>query len=116
MLTTVTFAAQLSNISEGLFPDGAVGASHFMPNWTPRRANQLGLPPAPAVTSISFNAAEAVLTFTSLPGRTYRLEFKDDLDAPNWTPLNVTHTAVSGTVTLNLGGGVPQRFFRIRLE
>jgi hypothetical protein len=113
---SVTFAEQQSNISEGLFPDGAVGTSQSMSNWTPRRPNQLGLPPAPAVTSISFNAAEAVLTFTAVPGRTYRLEFKDDLDAPNWTPLNVTHTAVSGTVTLNLGGGMPQRFFRIRLE
>ncbi len=112
----VTFGPQFANISQGLYPDGAVGTSHFMTNWTPRAANQLGLPPAPAVTSIDFNASEAVLTFTAIRGRTYRIEFKDSLDAPDWTPLTATQTAAGGSVTVNLGGTLPQRFFRIRLE
>lgn len=33
---TVTFGAQWVNVSQGLFPDGAVGTSFYMTNWTPR--------------------------------------------------------------------------------
>ncbi len=113
---SISFGLQFANVSQGLFPDGAVGASYFMTNWTPRAANQLGAPPAPAVASIGFRADEAVLTFSALPGRTYRIEFKDSLDAPEWTPLDATYTATSDVVAVNLRGTLPQRFFRIRLE
>jgi hypothetical protein len=112
----ITFGPQFANISQGLYPDGAIGSGYFMTNWTPRAANQLGLPPAPTVTGIGFNANEAALTFSTVPGRTYRLEFKDNLAAVEWTLLPAIYVATGGTVTVNLGAGLPQRFFRIRLE
>lgn len=112
----VSFGPQLANISEGLYPDGAVGTSHPMPNWTPAAPNQLGSPPAPVVTGIAFSTDEGTLTFTTLPARTYRIEFKDDLGAREWTLLQTTYTASGGTVSVNIPGGLPQQFYRIRLE
>ena len=113
----VTFGTQFANVSQGLFPDGMVGSSFLMTNWTPRAPNQLGLPAAPVISGVSFNAAEAVLSFQALPGRTYRIEYTDDLDTPGWIEDNATHTAVNGVITVNLPGtALPQRFFRVRLQ
>jgi len=113
----VTFGTQFANVSQGLFPDGMVGSSFLMTNWTPRAPNQLGLPAAPVISGVSFNAAEAILSFQALPGRTYRIEFTDDLETLEWIEDNATHTAVNGVITVNLPGtALPQRFFRVRLQ
>ena len=57
------------------------------------------------------------LSFSAIPGRTYRLEYTDDLGAPSWAPLGEVRTARNETVTLmeNIGAS-PRRFFRVRLE
>ncbi len=44
---TVTFGAQLENVSQGLFPDGNTNAIYFFTNWSPRASNRLGSPPSP---------------------------------------------------------------------
>ena len=114
---TVTFGAQWVNVSQGLFPDGAVGTSFYMTNWTPRASNRLGLPPAPAV--LEFTYGEGVLHFTisAIAGRSYVAEYSDDLDSPVWVPVGPPYTATSVTLTLDLNvGPEPQRFFRFRLQ
>ena len=114
---TVTFGAQWVNVSQGLFPDGAVGTSFYMTNWTPRASNRLGLPPAPAV--LEFTYGEGVLHFTisAIAGRSYVAEYSDDLDSPVWVPVGPPYTATSATLTLDLNvGPEPQRFFRFRLQ
>jgi hypothetical protein len=114
---TVVFGPQFLNVSQGLFPDGAVGTSFFMTNWTPRASNRLGLPPSPQITALAVNAGVMTLTFSATPGRSYRAEYKDDLDAPIWIPFGGVRTASAETLTLDLNvGAEPQRFFRIRLE
>jgi hypothetical protein len=113
----ITFGPQWANISQGLFPDGTVASIRYMTNWTPGAPNQLGLPPSPEITGVSYSSTEAVLTFQALAGRTYRIEYKDDLRLPTWTTLPATHTATNGSITINLGvDAAPQRFFRVRLE
>ena len=113
---TVTFGAQWVNVSQGLFPDGAVGTSFYMTNWTPRASNRLGLPPAPGV--VEFTYGEGVLHFTlsTIAGRSYVVEYSDDLDDA-WVPIGLPYTATSGTMALDLNvGPEPQRFFRFRLQ
>jgi hypothetical protein len=114
---TVTFAPQWQNVSQGLFPDGAVGTSYHMTNWTPRASNRLGWPASPQITAFQVEAGVLTLTFSATPGRTYRVEYKDDLGTLEWTPLGAAHTAAGDLVTVTEQSGLaPQRFLRVRLE
>ena len=114
---TVTFGAQLLNISQGLFPDGAVGSAFSMTNWTPRSANQLGAPPTPTISAITAEAGLLRLTISAVPGRSYQVEHKDRLDAPAWLPIGGARTATTGSLVFDVNiGPEPQRFFRIRLQ
>jgi hypothetical protein len=118
---TVTFGPQFLNVSQGLFPDGAVGTAYFMTNWTPRASNQLGLPPEPHILAITSEPSALHFTISAVPGRSYQVEFKNSLDAPSWLPIGAVRTALSGSQALRLEfdvnlGPEPQRFFRIRLH
>jgi hypothetical protein len=113
----VVFGPQVENVSQGLFPDGNTNAVYFMPDWTPRAANRLGAPAAPTVGAI-VRQADGAIQFhsTVIAGRTYQVEFKDDLSAPDWTPLGGYHPATSPVLTItDLPGDQPQRFYRLLL-
>jgi len=104
-------------VSQGLFPDGAIGTSYFMTNWTPRASNRLGPPPSPSIAAITVEPGTLHLTVSAIPGRSYRVEYKDSLDAPAWIPLVGVHAATTSTLMIDLNiGPEPRRFFRIRLE
>jgi hypothetical protein len=114
---TVTFGPQFLNVSQGLFPDGAIGMGFLMTNWTPRAANQIGAPPAPTV--LAFNLGEGVLRFTlgTIPGRSYVVETSEDLNAPAWAPFGTAQRATGSSLAFDLNvGPQPQRFFRFRLQ
>ena len=116
---SVTFGAQSQNISQGLFPDGNTNATHSMTNWTPRTANTLaGLIP-PQLHSFNVAGGVATLELTVMPGRTYQLQFKDDLASPTWTPapLGTAVRANGPTLIMNdlLDGAVSNRFYRVVL-
>ena len=117
MQNTVTFGAQLENVSQGLFPDGNTNSVYFFTNWTPRASNSLGPPPSPQLGAFVVQAGGTfAFQASSIPGRTYRVEFKDLLNAPTWTALGADITAtgsqivVTGTLV-----GTPQRFYRVML-
>jgi hypothetical protein len=112
---TVTFGPQFANVSQGLFPDGAVGTSHFMTNWTPRASNRLGSLSSPQITSFGLTAGTLQLTITATSGRSYQVEYKDQLDATVWQPLGTAVRAANGALVLSVEvGSQPQRFYRIR--
>ena len=111
---TVTFGPQTLNVSQGLFPDGDTSAFYFMTNWTPHAANQLGAPPAPQLSTITLGAGGAVsFGFPTLANRAYRVDYKDDLSAPVWTPMSTNRTASAGTILVDDSlSGKAQRFYR----
>jgi hypothetical protein len=116
-LHTVVFGPQTRNVSEGLFPDGAVGSRHFMPDWTPRAANRLGEPVSPQITGFSIDGGVLTLAVHAVPNRTYRVEYKDDLNEPFWRSSDNLRTDTDGVLILMKDiDGIPQRFFRVRLE
>ncbi len=113
----VVFGPQTQNVSQGLYPDGDTNAVFFMPDWTPRASNRLGAPAAPLVGNITIQG-NGTLQFQSgvIAGRTYRVEYKDDLQAPSWTPLGTNRTATGPVLTItDLPGDAPQRFYRLVL-
>jgi hypothetical protein len=109
----LTFGQQIQNVSQGYFPDGNTNTVYLMTNFTPRAANTLS---APLAAAISTGGGAVTVYWNAIVGRTYRVEFTDNLTTPSWSPLNgdivaVTTTAsTSDNITTN-----SQRFYRVRL-
>jgi hypothetical protein len=66
--------------------------------------------PPPSV-NISGNVVS--LSFPTIPGKTYRIEFKNDLNNPAWTPLVTTVAAGSTLPATDTLGANRQRFYHI---
>jgi hypothetical protein len=59
---------------------------------------------------------DLTLSWGATVGRTYRVEYKNDLSAPTWTQLGQNLTATSDTLSINDNiTGAPQRFYRLVL-
>jgi len=114
---TVTFGAQSPNVSQGLFPDGNTNGLYFFTNWSPRAINRLGAPPSPQLGSFAVQPG-GLFAFQALtiPGRTYDVQFKNQLNDPTWTTLFTNLTAVGPQVLVtNSLTGTGQRFYRMTL-
>lgn len=70
---------------------------------------------APRVLSIvNDTGSDFIITWSSIPGRTYRLQYKDDLSASTWTDAgDIPATNTTASTSDNSGGS--QRFYRIAL-
>jgi hypothetical protein len=113
----VVFGQQLQNVSQGLFPDGNTNAIYSMTNWSPRASNRLGTPPAPRFSRFGLGTNGALwFQVEAIPHRTYRLEYKDDLNAFSWLPLGGNQTATNSLlIVTDLVADQPQRFYRMIL-
>jgi hypothetical protein len=107
------FTNQMDNISEGRYPDGT-GPIFTLPTPTPRGANSNpGSSEPPEILQITYDAGAVTVTVATVAGRTYRLEYKNELSDPMWIPIVPNQTA-SGLVTtfLDNAGGASQRFYQ----
>lgn len=68
-----------------------------------------------SITSIGVTNDIATITWQSISGRVYRLEYKDNLAGPTWTevPVDVVSTSNS-TSTTNNTTGTTNRFYRVK--
>ena len=59
-------------------------------------------------------AGSLSVTWETIPGKTYRVEYKSDLHAGPWQLLGTERTAAGTSLTIpdDIGGN-PQRFYRI---
>jgi T5SS/PEP-CTERM-associated repeat protein len=70
----------------------------------------------PQIANISFASGVAQISFPSLSGLVYVLEYKDHLDDANWTLVSST-PGTGGLLTVSdLSATVPTRFYRVRVE
>jgi hypothetical protein len=70
--------------------------------------------PAPVMQGLSVVNGSAVLNLYGAPGKTYRLQYKTNLDDPNWIDLPPDFTSTNAAISItNLVGDSPQRFYRI---
>ena len=117
LIDSVTFGAQTDNASEGRYPEGT-GPIYAMPTPTPRSANaDPNANSGPAIVSIAvINGTQVSFTVSTISGRTYRVEYKDDLGQPAWTPLGADRVATGPTLTVqeNIVTGT-RRFYRVAL-
>jgi hypothetical protein len=71
-------------------------------------------PPRPMIESITVSNQVVTLTWTAVPGHTYRLQFKQNTDDPNWTDIQPDIVASSTTVTAtDATAPSTQRFYRV---
>ena len=52
-------------------------------------------------------------TIDTIPGRTYRILYKDDLNAPTWTQLGPDFVAANAYASLSDNAVVPHRFYQV---
>jgi hypothetical protein len=72
--------------------------------------------PPPMFQSISLTNGNIGLTWSSLPGRAYQLQYTTDLKQGVWTNLGSTNIAGDWTMTAyDLTGSATQRFYRVGL-
>jgi hypothetical protein len=108
---TLVFGEQQVNVSQGLFPDGNVGVPAFaMRNATPRWPNTLAGPLE--VTGFGRGGMVSTVSFTSLPGRSYRVEFTDGVGP--WTALVPDVAAVGEVSAATDTTADGRRFYRVR--
>ncbi len=69
---------------------------------------------APGFSHSARNGNDFELTWGTYPGKKYAVEYKDDLNAPVWIPLE-TNTAAGTSLSYTNTTGVPQRFFHLRV-
>jgi Tol biopolymer transport system component len=58
-------------------------------------------------------SGDVTLLWNSVPGKAYRLQYKDTLDATPWQDRPGTVTAISETTTAQDSSPVPNRFYRV---
>jgi hypothetical protein len=87
-----------------------------MPTPTPRAANVIPSNPGEIRASITLAPnRDAVITWSSVVGRSYRVEFTDNLTTPTWTALPAVTAVSELTSFTDSFTGAAQRFYRVRL-
>jgi hypothetical protein len=72
---------------------------------------------SPTVASISYTGNTATLTFNSISGLVYTLEYKDWFTNLNWTVIPPGATGMGGILLLqDTNATVPNRFYRVRSQ
>jgi hypothetical protein len=69
------------------------------------------------IGSLSRTGDQLTLRWETIPGQIYGVEYKNDLNASTWTPLDngVTASGSSLSVTVSVNGPPPRRFYRVHL-
>ena len=104
----VKFGLQEAGATEGRLPDGTSSINKMIPS--PGKPNSA----LPSVGWTETTGSHFVLSFQALEGRTYRLEYKDDLTDPSWMAFTGSLLS-SGAVTVPMDITNAQRFFRVVL-
>ena len=116
LVDAIQFGPQTNDVSQGRWPDGAGGAFSFFPVPTPGAANALAYR-SPRFTSIVRRQRdELVLTWTAIPGRTYRMQYQERLADLVWQQ-GETVVAVGETAAFVCPvSGAISRFYRVQLD
>lgn len=66
------------------------------------------------ISAVTKSGADMLVKFTTISGKTYRIEYKDDLPAATWTTLIASVSGTGNVVTVTDPGAasLPKRFYR----
>ena len=107
-----TFGLQSSDVSEGHSPDGGP-YSFFFDTATPAKSNQTIKPPQLRATA-SLSGRLVKVSFETVPGLTYRVEYKNAVNAARWTQLAPAQVASGKSLSVvDTLSDKRQRFYRV---
>ncbi len=69
--------------------------------------------PPPALYSFAVPAGQMTFTIETIPGRTYRVQYTDDLGAVAWTSLGPDFVAANPYASLSDPARAAHRFYRV---
>jgi len=110
----VSFGTQLSDISQGRYPDGSAEI-YSMPDPTPGAPNVFVSEAPPRVTVGNSNGNQFSLTWQTTFGQRYQMESTDDLVSGGWLPVGDILVGTGDSITFTNDFGGSQRFFRLKL-
>jgi astacin (peptidase family M12A) len=92
--------------------DGFTNLQEFLAGTDPRNPNSRLM-----ISSIDRSAGNPRINFTGLTGKTYRLEYRDDLIAGSWLTLvdQILSTGATIQIVDPSASGVTRRFYRLRV-
>lgn len=71
----------------------------------------------PQLKSAGISGNQFTISWQTIAGQNYQIEYKDDLNDPSWTPIGNPISGTGGLVTVTNSLTSPtQRFFRIVLQ
>ena len=99
--------------------DGATNAEEYLTGTDPNDRTSVF-----AITGVAENGSDLVVSFSTVAGKTYRVEWSESLDSGSWTVVETEGTpqtdipGTGGTVqtTDSNGAGHPRRFYRASVE
>jgi hypothetical protein len=100
LIDGITFGRQTNDISQGRYPAGT-GPVYFMTTPSPRTANPDPNPiSAPEIVSITtISESQVAILVNTIPGRTYQVAYKPQLDATEWIAVGTALSAIGNTLT-----------------
>jgi hypothetical protein len=106
-------ASDLSRASDDADGDGFTNLQEFKAGTDPKSATSRF-----RISSVVPNAGNYQISFPSVLGKTYRLEYRDDLVTGNWTTLTDQNLGTGATIQINdpSAAGLTKRFYRLSLE
>ena len=116
LIDSVTFGRQTNNVSQGHYPAGT-GPVYFMATPTPRGPNADPNPSTPPeILNIrTVNDTHVEFVVSTIPGRSYQVAYKQDLNEANWTPLGSAQPATGATLTFQHAITGTQGFYTVTL-
>jgi hypothetical protein len=93
--------------------DGATNLQEFKAGTDPKNASSVL-----RITAIDRSTGNPRVSFPSVNGKTYRLEYRDDLTSGSWSPLvdGIFGTGATLQISDPSGTGLSKRFYRLSLE
>jgi len=91
LVDAVAFEEQLDDTSQGRWPDGNPAPFFLMPTPTPRWPNLVPMNPPAEIQIVQTTISEGryfALSWSAEPGCIYRVQYRADVDARNWTDLS----------------------------
>jgi Tol biopolymer transport system component len=107
----MTYFGDLSRDGTGDFDhDGQTDREEFLAGTNPTSDESL----LRVITVSSINGGNTTLIWLAVPGRTYRVQFKDSVEQAEWQQLPVDVTAIASTASaVDSGGTHAHRFYRV---
>ncbi|MEO8428584.1 MAG: lamin tail domain-containing protein [Verrucomicrobiota bacterium] len=120
LVDSVTFGPQMSDVSEGRWPDGSPAPFQFMSSPSPNAANIISSGGSSEIRILSVTAGEdgaVTLSWTAQAGKHYRVQFKNGLTERLWQDLadEVIATGTTASVQDKGSSATRERYYRLRL-